>query len=66
MLGAEIDTPDLDKFAALCGAKGYSVSEPGALGPALKEALAAKAPAVIHVKIDPEALSPLRKDLFKA
>ncbi|MDH3667506.1 MAG: thiamine pyrophosphate-dependent enzyme, partial [Paracoccaceae bacterium] len=65
LLGAEIDTPPLDRFAELCGAAGYAVSEPDALCPALTDAVAAKAPAVIHVKIDPKALSPLRKDLFK-
>ena len=31
----------------------------------MAEAFAAKRPAVIHVKIDPDALNTLRKDLFK-
>jgi thiamine pyrophosphate-dependent acetolactate synthase large subunit-like protein len=31
----------------------------------MSAALAAKKPAVIHVKVDPKALSALRKDLFK-
>ena len=66
LLGAEINSPPYDKFAELCGADGYAVEEPGELKTALKSALAAKRPAVIHVKIDPAALNTLRKDLFKA
>jgi acetolactate synthase-1/2/3 large subunit/sulfoacetaldehyde acetyltransferase len=65
LLGAEIDSPPFDQIALLCGADGYAVSRPGELGPALREALAARRPAVIHAKIDPAALSTLRKDLFK-
>jgi len=66
LLGAEIDSPPFDQFARLCGAEGYAVTRPGELGPALTAALAARRPAVIHAKIDPAALSTLRKDLFKA
>ena len=66
LLGAEIDSPPYDQVAALCGAKGYAVDQPGELTTALNQALAERRPAVIHVKIDPEALQTLRKDLFKA
>ena len=65
LLGAEIDSPPYDKVAELCGALGFAVEKPGALGPALREALARDRPAVIHVKIDPTALNTLRKDLFQ-
>ncbi|MEM7171809.1 MAG: thiamine pyrophosphate-binding protein, partial [Pseudomonadota bacterium] len=65
LLGAEIESPAYDKVSALCGAKGFAADTAEALGQALKDALASKEPAVIHVKIDPEALSTLRKDLFK-
>ena len=65
LLGAEIDSPRYDKVAELCGAKGWFVEEPGQLTQALTQAPACEAPAVIHVKIDPNALSTLRKDLFK-
>lgn len=65
LLGAEIDSPPYDELAKLCGALGFAVDKPGGLGPALEQALASGGPAVIHVKIDPAALSPLRKDLFK-
>ncbi len=65
LLGAEIDSPRYDRFAELCGAKGWFVDQPGQLGEAIAEALASAEPGVIHVKIDPTALSTLRKDLFK-
>jgi len=65
LLGAEIESPAYEEVARLCGALGFSVEKPGDLGPILKEALAAKRPAVIQVKIDPTALNALRKDLFK-
>ncbi len=64
LLGAEIDSPPYDQVARLCGAKGYAVDRPGQLAAALHQALSEKRPAVIHVKIDPAALSPLRRDLF--
>lgn len=66
LLGAEIDSPAYDKLAELCGAAGFTVQAPGELEVALKKALAGNQPAVIHVKIDPAALSTLRKDLFKS
>lgn len=66
LLGADIDSPAYDKLAELCGAAGFAVDQPGDLAKAVAAALAAKRPAVIHVKIDPAALSTLRKDLFKS
>jgi thiamine pyrophosphate-dependent acetolactate synthase large subunit-like protein len=65
LLGAEIDGPDYAALAELCGAQGYWAEGPGETGAALAAALAAKKPAVIHVKVDPQALSALRKDLFR-
>lgn len=65
LLGAEINSPAYDEVAKLCGALGFRVEHPGEIGTAIAEALTAGRPAVIHVRIDPEALSTLRKDLFK-
>lgn len=65
LLGADIDSPAYDKVAALCGALGIAVDRPGQIGPALATAFAARRPSVLHVRIDPAALSTLRKDLFK-
>lgn len=64
LLGAEIDSPDYAEFARLCGADGYTAETPGATAEALAAALAANRPAVIQVRVDPGALSALRKDLF--
>ena len=63
-LGADIESPPYDKVAELCGATGYAVDAPGGTEAALQDALAEKRPAVIHVKIDPDAINALRKDLF--
>jgi len=65
LIGARIDTPPLDQFARLCGADGYGAAGPEELASALRDALRNRKPAVIHAKIDPAALSTLRKDLFK-
>ncbi len=64
-LGADIASPPYNQLAALCGADGYAVSKPGETEHALKDALATKRPAVIHVRVDPDAINALRKDLFK-
>lgn len=66
LLGAEIVSPDYAAVARLCGADGYNASKPGETGEALKNALASKKPAVIHVKVDPTAVNALRKDLFQS
>ena len=66
LLGADIISPDYAEVAKLCGALGYSVDQPGDTAAALIDALAQNKPAVIHVKVDPKALSALRKDLFKS
>ena len=65
LLGAEIAGPDYAELAELCGATGYRAEAPGETAAALEQALATGKPAVIHVKVDREALSALRKDLFK-
>ncbi|MCP5085011.1 MAG: thiamine pyrophosphate-binding protein [Alphaproteobacteria bacterium] len=64
-LGADIESPAYDKVAELCGAAGYAVSQPGDTAKVLQEALTKKKPSVIHVKVDPEAINALRKDLFE-
>lgn len=65
LLGAEISSPDYADVAELCGATGYKVTRAGETTAALTAALTAGKPAVIHIKVDTEALSALRKDLFK-
>ena len=64
-IGSDIIGPPYNEVAELCGAKGYGVSQPGELSDALAEALKEGAPAVIHVKVDPNAMVSFRKDAFK-
>jgi acetolactate synthase-1/2/3 large subunit/sulfoacetaldehyde acetyltransferase len=64
-LGADLVNPPYDQIAKLCGARGYAVTEPGETAAALRDALAARAPAVIHVQVDPDAIFSLRRDLFR-
>ncbi|MBC6439684.1 MAG: thiamine pyrophosphate-binding protein [Rhodospirillales bacterium] len=64
-LGADLLNPSYPTFAEQIGAKGYTASEPGEVGRMLSEALAAGEPAVIQVAVDREAMSSLRKDLFR-
>jgi len=64
-IGCDITSPPYDKVAELCGAKGYAVSAPGELSDALAMALSANEPAVIHVKVDPNAMVSFRKDSFQ-
>ena len=66
LLGAEIASPRFDAFAESCGGKGIWVEGPGGLGPALADALESGETTVIQARIDPGALSTLRKDLFDA
>ncbi len=65
LLGAEIASPRFDRFAELCGGKGIWIESPEDLGPALTSAFSCGATTVIHAKIDAEALTTLRKDLFQ-
>ncbi|MEP4038530.1 thiamine pyrophosphate-binding protein [Pseudophaeobacter sp.] len=65
LLGAEIQSPRYDKFAELCGGKGFWVDGPGELGAALTSAIQSNQTTIIQAKIDPKALMTLRKDLFK-
>lgn len=65
LLGAEIDSPRFDKFAELCGARGFYAERPGDVGAALQRAIESGETCVIQAGIDPSALMTLRKDLFK-
>jgi len=63
-LGADLVNPPYAEVAALFGATGFAVDAPGETGEALAQALAERRPAVVHVKVDPDAIQSLRKDLF--
>lgn len=54
--GTRLVNPDFAAVAEACGGLGLCVDRPGDIAPALKEALAARRPAVIEVAVDPDAL----------
>lgn len=63
-IGADIKSPPYNKVAELSGARGYAVTAPGELSDALRQALKDGEPAVIHVKVDPNAMVSFRRDSF--
>lgn len=54
--GTDLLNPDFAAFANACGGAGYTVEDPGQLDQTLREALEAGKPALIDVKVDPDAL----------
>ena len=64
-IAESIISPRYDVVAQSCGAQGYFVAKPGELAEALNHALKADKPAVIHVKVDPDAIVSSRKDALK-
>lgn len=64
-IGAHVHSPRFDEVMKLCGGNGYFVTDAGGTADAVKQAMAAGKPAVIHVKVDPEAVVSFRKDALK-
>jgi acetolactate synthase-1/2/3 large subunit len=62
VIGTTLVNPDFAAFARSFGAEGFTVAETRDFAPAFAQALEARKPAVIDLKIDPEAISP-RKTL---
>ncbi|MDR3495432.1 MAG: thiamine pyrophosphate-binding protein [Ancalomicrobiaceae bacterium] len=56
--GTDLVNPDFAALARAYGALGLTVTKDGEVAPALAEALAAGRPALIHVRISPEAITP--------
>lgn len=52
--------PDFAGFARIYGGHGETVERTEDFAPAMERALAAGVPAIIHVRLDPEALTPAR------
>jgi thiamine pyrophosphate-dependent acetolactate synthase large subunit-like protein len=49
-----LTNPDFAEYARLCGAAGFSITDPADLGPTLTEALTVTdGPALVHVRTDP-------------
>ncbi|MBV9636234.1 MAG: thiamine pyrophosphate-binding protein [Methylobacteriaceae bacterium] len=53
-----LKNPDFAAYARAFGGHGETVTETAGFGPAVERALAAGKPAVVHVKIDAEAITP--------
>lgn len=64
-VGADILSAPYDDFAKLCGGFGARATEPGETADAVNEALKSGKPAVVQVKIDPDAIVSFRSDSFK-
>ncbi len=56
--GTDLRNPDFAAMARACGAAGFAVERDGEVAPALAAAFAADGPALLHVKLSPEAISP--------
>jgi acetolactate synthase I/II/III large subunit len=55
--GTDLVNPDFAQLARAYGAHGETVVATGEFAPAFERALAARGPALLHVKIDPQALT---------
>jgi acetolactate synthase I/II/III large subunit len=58
VVGTELRNPDFAAFARAFGAHGEIVEETAQFAPALDRALAAGRPALIELRLDPEAITP--------
>ena len=56
--GTSLRNPDFAALARAYGARGETVSRTDDFAPAFERALAADIPALVHVKLDPQALTP--------
>jgi acetolactate synthase I/II/III large subunit len=58
--GTDLVNPDFAAYARAFGGHGESVETTAAFVPAFERALACGKPAILHVKVDPEALTPAK------
>lgn len=64
-IGAHVHSPRFDEVMKLTGGNGYHPQGSGETADALRDALKAGKPAIIHVKVDPEAVVSFRKDALR-
>lgn len=64
-IGAHVHSPRYDEVMKLCGGNGWFVTGAGETADAVRQAMAGGKPAVIHAKVDPEAVISFRKDALK-
>ncbi len=55
-------SPRYDEVMKLCGGTGYYATAPGETADAVNQAMKEGKPAVIHVKVDPDAVLSFRTD----
>jgi acetolactate synthase I/II/III large subunit len=58
VVGTTLMNPDFAAYARSFGAEGYSIEATADFAPALRSALQSNRPALIELKLDPEAISP--------
>jgi len=58
VFGTDLRNPDFAAYARAFGAEGFTIENDKEAVPALEAAFAAKSASVIHVKLDPEAITP--------
>jgi acetolactate synthase-1/2/3 large subunit len=58
VIGTQLSNPHFAAFARSFGAVGEIVEETAQFGPAMERCLAADKPAVIDIRIDPQAITP--------
>ncbi|NLD54875.1 MAG: thiamine pyrophosphate-binding protein [Burkholderiaceae bacterium] len=64
-IGADVPNPPYDQVAELFGAAGFRADTAAQVESAVAGALAAGRPAIVDVRVDPEALYSFRRDSFK-
>lgn len=64
-IGAHVLSPRYDEVMKLTGGTGYFVTEAGGTADAVRDAMKQNKPAVIHVKVDPEAVVSFRTDALR-
>jgi acetolactate synthase-1/2/3 large subunit len=57
-IGTELKNPDFAALARAYGAEGFLVTRTEEFAPAFEAALKRKTPCLIHIRVDPEAISP--------
>ena len=64
-IGGHVVSPRYDEVMKLTGGIGYYVTAPGETADAVRQAMTDGKPAVIHAKVDPEAIVSFRTDALK-
>ena len=64
-IGAHVHSPRFDEVMKLTGGVGYYVTERGETADAVSQAMKENRPAVIHAKVDPEAVISFRTDAMR-